>query len=122
LPAPGVSRSTIGDGATSAPVLVSVRFRVGLRVSRLHPPAGAVVHFHGHVAPAHRGLSVLVQRLVPRGRWQTVRRTRLRGAGPGFSFYTVWMRVERSGRYRVVVIRDSTHARGVSATVHIRVR
>jgi len=112
----------VGDGATSAGVLVTVRFRVGLRVSRLHPPAGSLVRFHGLVGPHHNGLRVLVQRLGPRGHWHTVRQTRLGGAGGGLSSYSVRVRIERNGRYRVAVGPDAAHARGVSRTVRVRVR
>jgi hypothetical protein len=87
-----------------------------------HPPAGSLVRFRGHVAPAHRGHLVLIQRLGPRGRWHTIRFTRLRGFGPGFSFYNVNLRVRRSGRYRVVVVPDARHAVGRSHTVRIRLR
>ena len=112
----------LSDGATSATVLVTVRFRVGLRVSRRHPPPGSVVRFHGFVGPGHNGLRALVQRLGPRGHWYTVKLTRLRGAGGGLSFYSVRVGVERSGRYRVAVGPDADHAGGVSRTVPIRVR
>jgi hypothetical protein len=112
----------LSDGATSATVLVTVRFRVGLRVSRLHPPPGSLVRFHGFVGPGHTGLRVLVQRLGPRGHWHTFRQTRLRRAGGGLSSYSVRVRIERDGRYRVAVGPDPAHARGVSRTVAIRIR
>jgi hypothetical protein len=110
----------LADGATSAPVLVLVRFRVGLRVSRLRPPLGTSVRFHGQVGPEHGGLRVLVQWLGPRGRWHTVKVTRLRPGAGGLSFYRVRVRIERSGRYRVVVGPDGDHAQGRSRTVRIR--
>ncbi len=125
---PGVAPSAntyyraLSDGATSATVLVSVSFRVGIFVSRLHPLRGTTVRFHGRVGPRHNGLHVLVQWLGPRGHWNTIKPTRLRGAGGGLSFYSVRVRIERSGRYRVVVVADSTHATGLSATVRIRAR
>ena len=112
----------LSDGATSATVLVSVRFRVGIFVGRLHPPRGTKVRFRGHVGPGHNGRLALVQWLGPRGHWNTIGRARLRGAAGGLSFYSLRVPIERSGRYRVVVRADSTHARGVSATVRIRVR
>ncbi len=112
----------LSDGAASAPVFVSVGFRIGLRVSRLRPPPGGWVWFHGQAAPAHGGLRVLVQWLRPRGRWHTIKVTRLRGTGGAFSLYRVRVRIERSGRYRVVVGPDSDHARGRSRSVRIRVR
>jgi hypothetical protein len=123
-PSPGSNTyyRALSDGATSAPVLVWVRFRIGLRVSRLRPPPGGWVWFHGQAAPAHGGLRALVQWLGPRGRWHTVKVTRLRRAGAGFSAYRVRVRIERTGRYRVVVGPDSDHARGWSRSARIRVR
>lgn len=112
----------LAGGAASAPVLVSVSFRVGLLVSRSHPPAGTLVHFVGLVAPSHRGHLVLLQRLGPRGHWQTIRFTRLRRLSAVFSSYRVALRIRRSGRWRVVVLPDAGHTRGVSRTVRIRVR
>jgi hypothetical protein len=111
----------LGDGATSAPALVLVRFRIGASVSRSHPPVGVLVRFHGRVQPGHSGLLVLLQRLGPRGRWHTIRLTRLRAAGPGVSFYRVAVRIEGSGRYRVVVVADTAHTEGFSRVVRIRV-
>lgn len=123
-PAPGSNTyyRALSDGATSAPVLVWVRFRIGLRVSRLRPPLGGWVWFHGQAAPAHGGMHVLVQWLGPRGRWHTVKVTRLRGAGGGFSVYRVRVRIARFGRYRVVVGSDSGHAQGRSPAVRIHSR
>jgi hypothetical protein len=109
----------LADGATSSAVRVVVGFRVGLRVSRLHPLLGGFVRFHGQVAPAHNGLRVLVQWLGPHGRWHTIKSTRLRRAG-GASEYSVRVRIERGGRYRVIVGPDADHARGRSRTVRIR--
>jgi hypothetical protein len=120
-PASNTYYRAVSDGAASGPVLVSVRFRIGLRVSRLRPPLGAWVWFHGQAAPAHGGLRVFVQWLGPRGRWHTVKVTRLRGVGGGVSAYRVRVRIERGGRYRVVVGPDADHARGRSRAVHVRV-
>jgi len=111
---------TLADGATSGTVRVSVHFRVGLRVSRRHPQRGSRVRFHGHVGPRRGGAFALIQRLGPHGRWHTIRRARLRGAGGGLSFYSVRVRIVRSGRYRVVVRSDSTHGPGRSRAVRIR--
>lgn len=112
----------LADGATSATIRVSVHFRVGLLVSRRHPRRGSRVRFHGHVGPRRGGASALIQWLGPRGRWHTIRRVRLRGAGGGLSFYSVRVRIVRSGRYRVTVGPDATHGAGRSRTVRIRVR
>jgi hypothetical protein len=112
----------LADGATSPTVFVAVRFRVGVTVSRMHPLAGSSIRFHGLVAPGHNGVRVLIQRLGPRGRWYMIRRTRLRGAGGGLSFYSARVRIARSGRYRVLAGPDAGHASGFSRTLRIRVR
>ncbi|HTR78182.1 MAG TPA: hypothetical protein VMH39_08735, partial [Gemmatimonadaceae bacterium] len=112
----------LSDGATSPTVLVSVRFRVRIVLGRLHPLRGSKVDFRGHVGPRDNGRLARIQWLGPRGHWNTIGRARLRAGAGGLSFYSVRVRIERSGRYRVVVRADSTHARGVSATVRIRVR
>jgi hypothetical protein len=106
------------SGASSATVFVSVRFRVGLSVSRLHPPAGSLVRFHGRVAPLHRGQLVLIQKLGSHGRWHTIRLTRL----GRFGFYSLKIRIRRTGLWRVVVVPDGTHGVGRSRVVRIRVR
>jgi hypothetical protein len=113
---------TVADGTTSAPVLVSVQFRVALIVSRRHPPRGTRVRFHGHVGPAHDGLPILIQWLGPRGHWHTIRRTRLRPARGGLSYYSVLVPITRSGRYRVLVGSDAGHAPGHSQAVRISAR
>jgi hypothetical protein len=115
-------RTLASDGAASAPVRVVVHFRVGLRVSSLHPLLGTLVRFHGRVAPGHRGLRVFIQRLGPHGKWLTVARTRLRGGNQQLSSYSVRVPIERSGRYRVVVVRDGHNAKNHSRAVRIRVR
>lgn len=121
-PASNTYYRALADGATSAPVRVAVRFRVGVRVSTLHPLRGGSVRFYGQVAPAHNGLRVLVQRLSARGRWQTIRTTRLRRAGGGHSFYSVRVAIARGGRYRVVARPDASHVQGHSRTLRIRLR
>jgi hypothetical protein len=112
----------LNDGATSATLLLSVRFRASLVLSRRNPPVGTLVRFHGRVAPGHRGHLVLLQRLGPRGRWHTIRFMRLRGLGAGSSFFSVKVRIERSGRWRVLVLPDAGHAAGISPTALIRLR
>jgi hypothetical protein len=113
---------SLADGATSATVRVSVHFRVGLVVSRRHPRRGSRVRFHGHVGPGHNGANALIEWLGPHGRWHTIRRARLRGARGGLSFYSVRVRIVRSGRYRVIVGPDLSHEAGRSRTLRIRVR
>jgi hypothetical protein len=111
----------LADGATSATVRVSVQFRVGLVIGRRHARRGTRVRFHGRVGPAHNGSFALIQWLGPHGRWHTIRRARLRGAAGGLSFYSVRVRLVRSGRYRVIVAADASHEAGRSRTVRIRV-
>jgi len=111
----------LADGATSATVRVSVDFRVGLLVSRRLPRRGSLVRFHGRVGPARNGSVALIQWLGPHGRWNTIRRARLRGAGGGVSFYSVRIRIVRSGRYRVLVGPDASHEAGRSRAVRLRV-
>ena len=110
------------DGVNSGAVRVTVRFRVGLRVSRRYPPRGSVVRFYGRVGPAHFWHRVLIQMLGPHGHWHTIQRTRLRRARGDASFYGARVRIERTGSYRVLVGPDADHAAGTSATVRIRVR
>ena len=80
------------------------------------------MRFRGRVAPAHKGLLVVIQWLGPHGHWHAVKFTRLRGAVGGVSVYSVRLRVQRDGRYRVVVRADAGHARGLSRTVRLRWR
>lgn len=112
----------LSDGATSAAVRVTVRFRVGVRVSRRHPPRGSLVRFYGRVGPAHFWHRAMIQQLGRHGRWHTIKFTRLSRAHGGVSFYSTRVRIERTGRYRVLIGRDADHAAGTSATVRIRVR
>jgi hypothetical protein len=121
-PASSTYYRVVSKGTASAVVGVLVRFRVAVQVSGRHPLPGSMVRFHGRVRPAHNGLRVLVQRLGPHGRWRTVKRTRLRAAGGAASFYSVRVRIMRSGRYRVVVEPDASHAAGYSRAIRIRLR
>jgi hypothetical protein len=119
-PASNTYYRVLADGAISASVRVSVHFRVGLQGSRLHPPRGTRVRFHGRVGPADNGRAVLIQWLGPRG-WRTIRRTTLHPAGGGVSSYSIRVPVLRSGRYRVLVRADASHGAGHSRTVRVRV-
>jgi hypothetical protein len=118
-PASNTYYRVLSDGATSGAVFVTVRFRVGVRVSRWHPPPGTLVRFYGRVDPAHFWHRVLIQRLGPHGRWLTIKRTRLIHAHG--AFYSARVKIERTGRYRVLVGPDADHAAGASSTVRIRV-
>ena len=89
VPSANTYYRALSDGATSATVLVSVRFRVGIFVSRLHPPRGsqgplprprrtgtqrssrarsvagaarALEHDQAHATPRRRRRPVLLQR------------------------------------------------------------
>jgi len=104
--------------AVSSEAFVRVRILVGRRVSDPTPRAGQLVRFFSStVAPAHDGQRVYVQKRTSTGRWATVARTSLRDAGPsrpGFSAYSVRVRVPSDGVYRVRVQGDADHAWGTS--------
>jgi hypothetical protein len=104
---------------TSAPRLVLVRPRVGLRVSDRTPSAGARVRFSGSVFPQKDGRATLVQRRSASGRWVTVARTTLRDAGDARSAYSRRVRIRRDGRYRVKVVGDQQHVNGFSRQITI---
>lgn len=99
---------------TSAPRLVNVRMRVGLRLSDRTPSRGARVRFSGSVLPAHDGRTALIQRRSATGRFVTVARTLLRDAGDERSTYSRRIRVFRDGVYRVKVAGDADHVNGFS--------
>jgi phosphodiesterase/alkaline phosphatase D-like protein len=111
----------VANGASSARVLVKVRFRISLNVSNHHPRRGHLVRFFGRAAPRHNGLLVLIQRLGSDGRWHTIGRPHLRRTTGNASVYSVKLHVRRSGQYRAVVGPDARHARGFSGTTRIRV-
>ena len=106
----------------SAPRLVLVRSRVGLRLSDSTPRRGSLVRFSGSVYPAHDGLRVLIQKRSPSGRFVTVARPRLRDAGSTYSTYTRRLRIFRDGVYRAKLPSDGDHVNGFSrarsVTVH----
>jgi hypothetical protein len=110
----------LANGARSAVLLVPVHFRITLGVSTRHPLRGQRIRFHGRVAPRHKGLLVLIQRLGSHGRWHTLARTRLRSTSGNASVYSVRPRARRSGLYRAVVRPDAHHARGFSRVIRIR--
>ena len=106
-------QAVVGTTA-SAPVIVNVRIRIGLRVSDATPRVGQSVRFRGSACPAHDGRLVAIQRRTAGGTYRTVRRTRLRAASR-CSVYTRAFRVYRDGIYRAVTD-DADHARGLSST------
>lgn len=105
---------------TSAPKLVLVRKRVGLKLSDSTPARGTLVTFSGSVYPAHDGLAAHIQKRASTGRFVTVVRTTLRDAGDARSSYSRRLRV-RDGVYRVKVIGDSDHINGFSQARTINV-
>lgn len=96
----------------SAGVAVSVRIRMGLRVSDATPRVGQLVRFKGKACPRHDGLLVKIQRKTSTGAFRTVRSTRLRAAA-GCSVYSRSFRVYRDGTFRATSD-DADHGRGLS--------
>jgi hypothetical protein len=96
-------RARVKPATTSPTTDVTVRLRVGVRVSDRTPRRGARVRFSGTVAPAHDGFAVRIQRRTRTGGWVTVARTTLRDAGTDVSRYAKRVKVSRTGTYRVRV-------------------
>lgn len=99
---------------TSRPRLISVRTRVGLRLSDSTPRRGARVRFSGSVLPAHDGATLRLQRRTSNGGFTTVATTTLRDAGTARSTYSRFLRIRRDGVYRVKLAGDSDHVNGFS--------
>lgn len=109
------ARAATSPPTTSKTVDVSVRLRVGVRVSDRTPSRGERVRFSGKVAPAHDGAPVRIQRRTRTGSWVTVARTTLRDAGTDVSKYAKRVKVRRTGTYRVRVLSgDTDHLTGTS--------
>ena len=103
---------------TSAEVTVSVRVRVGLRLSDKTPRRGQRVRFSGAVAPAHDGTATKIQRRTAKG-WKTIATPVLVAGTPlngvARSRYSARIRIRSTSRYRTVVVpTDGDHVRGVS--------
>ncbi len=110
---------------TSPDVIVSVRPKVGLRLSDRTPRVGQRVRFHGSVLPAHDGKAVKLQRRTRSG-WKTIARPLLKPAKPlngvARSRYSTRRRVFASRTYRTVFVpRDGDHVRGTSPKRRARV-
>ncbi|HVF76659.1 MAG TPA: hypothetical protein VNA28_00055 [Solirubrobacteraceae bacterium] len=105
---------------TSAPKLVMVRMRVGIKLSDPTPARGTRVTFSGSVYPAHDGRSALIQKRSTTGRYVTIARTTLRDAGDVRSSYSRRVLV-RDGVYRVKVTGDADHINGFSRARTINV-
>ena len=106
---------------TSGPRLVSVRPRISFRLSDPTPTRGERVRFSGTVAPAHDGLTALIQRRSATGRFITVARATLRDAGDLRSTYSRRIRIRRDGAYRIKVRGHGDHVNGFSRTRRIDV-
>jgi hypothetical protein len=126
FPARGFSSNTwlraVANGVNSPLLLVHVRFHVSFFVSNAHPLRGALIRFHGRVAPRHNGMRVQLQRLGSDRRWHTIARLRLHSASGNASSYSVRRRARRGGLYRVIAGPDRTHSRGFSRSIRIRLR
>ena len=112
--------------SASDAVTVTVRVKVGLRVSDRTPKAGTRVRFSGKVKPAHDGRVARIQRRTADGGWKTVKRVTLVAApiidGVIASKYSTRIRIKRTRVYRVRVSpADGDHATGTSRRVKIRV-
>lgn len=104
-----------GAGTPTSPVhRVSVRRRVGMRVSDSTPRRGQLVRFSGSIFPASVGKSVLVQRRSTTGRWVTIARTTAKAAGTDLSSYARRVRIHRTAVYRVKVVGDALFVNGIS--------
>lgn len=101
-------------GVVSAPKLINVRTRIGLRLSDSTPRRGTLVQFAGSVYPAHDGRLALIQRRSSTGRFVTVSRTALRDAGDARSSYSRRLRVFSDAVYRVKLPGDADHVNGFS--------
>ena len=86
--------------------------RINRRVDDRRPERGQTVTFSGHVAPAHDGATVLLQRRRPSGSWKTVARPVLQDAGaddPTRSMYTRAKRITRNGVFRARIKAHDDH-------------
>jgi phosphodiesterase/alkaline phosphatase D-like protein len=109
----------IGGGGASV-VRVVVGFRVTLLVGTARVHRQRRVLLHGAVAPSHNGRRVLLQKLGPGRRWQTISRPRLHRASGNLSAYSVILSAGQRGSWRAVVSSDAAHASGLSPTRRIR--
>jgi phosphodiesterase/alkaline phosphatase D-like protein len=117
------SRTTwyrVSGGGGSSVVQVVVGFRVTLLVGAARRHGLRRVLLHGVVAPSHNGRRVLLQKLGPGRRWQTISRPRLHRAPGNLSAYSLILGAGERGSWRAVVSPDAAHARGLSPTRRIR--
>jgi hypothetical protein len=107
--------------AQSTVATLNVRWKVTRTVSTHRPKKGSRVRFSGTVGPAHNGGTVELQRRFSTG-YKTVKTATLAAATTTTSSYSMRIKVNRNGTYRVRVEADSSHLAGNSRAVTLRVR
>lgn len=108
--------------ATSASMLVTVRFAVGVRASTLTPRRGARVTFSGSVRPRAGGRRATLQRRTTAGTWASVAAVLVRNVTATRSRYAIRVHVRSGGTYRVRVGGNAAHATGFSRELTLTVR
>jgi hypothetical protein len=106
--------------AQSAIATVSVRWRVTRHVSTKRPKKHSRVRFSGTVGPAHNCGTVELQRKFSTG-YKTVKTATLAAATTTTSSYSMRIKVNRNGTYRVHVKADNAHLAGNSSRVTLKV-
>jgi len=119
--APGVNTryrvvAATTPAVTSAVVVVSVAYRVGLSVSDSTPRRGSSVRFSGCVGPRKDGSIAFIQKQRSDGRFVTVARATLTAGTTMHSLYSKRLRISSGGAYRVHVSGDASHIAGNSRT------
>ena len=106
-------RASAGN-TESAPVDVTVRAAVSLRLSDRTPVRGQRVTFRGRVCPEHDGVTIALQRRSSTG-WRTIASPVLADIpNVACSSYSVRRRVRRDGSFRARFLGDTDHAAGNS--------
>jgi hypothetical protein len=106
-------RASTGN-TDSAPVDVTVRAAVSLRLSDRTPARGQRVTFRGRVCPEHDAVTIALQRRSSTG-WRTIASPVLADIpNVACSSYRVVRRVRRDGRFRARFLGDTDHAAGNS--------
>ncbi len=117
------SRTTwyrVSGGGGASVVRVIVGFRVTLLVGTARQHGLQRSRLYGVVAPSHNGRRVLLQKLGPGRRWQTISRPRLHRAPGNVSAYSLILGSGERGSWRAVMSPDAANARGVSPIRQIR--
>jgi hypothetical protein len=113
-------RASTGN-TDSAPVDVTVRAAVSLRLSDRTPARGQRVTFRGRVCPEHDAVTIALQRRSSSG-WRTIASPVLADIpNVACSSYRVVRRVRRDGRFRARFLGDTDHAAGNSRVKRARV-